>query len=137
MKLRIVMPLVLSAAALTGCQQLNDGVNTVNGAISSSLSSVGKALGELPPQSLGPVSSVSGLGAVCKDYEENAMAAEKKWTGKRISITNATVLEVTKGRSASDMMTGMPKQPLTITFYLKPLIPATAADGLAGLLLWY
>ena len=44
MKLRIVMPLVLSAAALTGCQQLNDGVNTVNGAISSSLSSVGKAL---------------------------------------------------------------------------------------------
>ena len=55
------------------------------------------------------VSSVSGLGAVCKDYEENAMAAEKKWTGKRISISNATVLEVTKGRSASDMMTGMPK----------------------------
>ena len=37
------------------------------------------------------------------------MAAEKKWTGKRISIANATVLEVTKGRSASDMMTGMPK----------------------------
>lgn len=28
MKLRIVMPLLLSAAALTGCQQLNDGVNT-------------------------------------------------------------------------------------------------------------
>ncbi|MGK2523431.1 hypothetical protein ACSJHU_24895 [Klebsiella pneumoniae] len=110
MKLRIVMPLVLSAAALTGCQQLNDGVNTVNGAISSSLSSVGKALGgTATTQSLGPVSSVSGLGAVCKDYEENAMAAEKKWTGKRISIANATVLEVTKGRSASDMMTGMPK----------------------------
>lgn len=43
------MPLVLSAAALTGCQQLNDGVNTINGAISSSLSSVGKALGEQPP----------------------------------------------------------------------------------------
>ena len=100
------MPLVLSAAALTGCQQLNDGVNTVNGAISSSLSSVGKALGgTATTQSLGPVSSVSGLGAVCKDYEENAMAAEKQWTGKRISITNATVLEVTKGRSASDMMT--------------------------------
>ena len=84
------MPLVLSAAALTGCQQLNDGVNTVNGAISSSLSSVGKALGgTATTQSLGPVSSVSGLGAVCKDYEENAMAAEKQWTGKRISITNA------------------------------------------------
>ncbi|HEE0067505.1 TPA: hypothetical protein R6W26_002686 [Citrobacter freundii] len=110
MKLRIVMPLLLSAAALTGCQQLNDGVNTVNGAISSSLSSVGKALGgTATTQSIGPVSYVSGLGAVCKDYEENAMAAEKKWAGKRISITNATVLEVTKGRSASDMMTGMAK----------------------------
>jgi hypothetical protein len=104
MKLRIVMPLVLSAAALTGCQQLNDGVNTVNGAISSSLSSVGKALGgTATTQSLGPVSSVSGLGAVCKDYEENAMDRQKDL------YHNATVLEVTKGRSASDMMTGMPK----------------------------
>ncbi|SPX54494.1 Uncharacterised protein [Klebsiella pneumoniae] len=55
------------------------------------------------------------------------MAAEKKWTGKRISISNATVLEVTKGRSASDMMTGMPKSALTIICSLKPLIPATAA----------
>lgn len=42
-------------------------------------------------------------------------------------IINATVLEVTKGRSASDMMTECPKQPLTITFYLKPLIRVTAA----------
>ena len=104
------LTLAVSLVFLSGCQQLNDGVNTVNGAISSSLSSVGKALGgTATTQSLGPVSSVSGLGAVCKDYEENAMAAEKKWTGKRISIANATVLEVTKGRSASDMMTGMPK----------------------------
>lgn len=108
------LPLAISLVFLSGCQQLNEGVNSVNGAINSSLSSlnstVDKALGgTATTQSLGPVSSVSGLGAVCKDYEENAMAAEKKWTGKRISITNSTVLEVTKGRSASDMMTGMPK----------------------------
>ncbi|MGK1644222.1 hypothetical protein ACRFAD_17515 [Klebsiella pneumoniae] len=110
MKGHNLLPLAVSLVFLSGCQQLNDGVNTVNGAISSSLSSVGKALGgAATTQSLGPVSPVSGLGAVCKDYEENAMAAEKKWTGKRISIINATVLEVTKGRSASDMMTGMPK----------------------------
>ncbi|MFW7829420.1 hypothetical protein [Klebsiella pneumoniae] len=132
MKLRLVMPLVLSAAALTGCQQLNDGVNTVNGAISSSLSSVGKALGgTATTQSLGPVSSVSGLGAVCKDYEENAMAAEKKWTGKRISITNATVLEVTKGRSASDMMTGMPMS--TPNYYL---LFKTADTNYCGGMVW-
>lgn len=101
---------MLSATALTGCQQLNDGVNTVNGAINSSLSSVGKALGgSTTPQSAGPASPVTGLGLVCKDYEENAMAAEKNWTGRRVSIANATVLEVTKGRSASDMLNGMPK----------------------------
>ena len=108
------LPLVVSLAFLTGCQQLNDGVNSVNGAINSSLSSLNSAVGKTPSasdstQSSGPASSVAGLGVVCKDYEENAMAAEKKWTGKRIAITNATVLEVTKGRSASDMMTGMPK----------------------------
>lgn len=108
------LPLVVSLAFLTGCQQLNDGVNSVNGAINSSLSSLNSAVGKTlsasdSTQNSGPASSVAGLGAVCKDYEENAMAAEKQWTGKRISITNATVLEVTKGRSASDMMTGMPK----------------------------
>lgn len=108
------LPLVVSLAFLAGCQQLNDGVNSVNGAINSSLSSLNSAVGKTlsasgSTQSSGPASSIAGLRAVCKDYEENAMAAEKKWTGKRISIANATVLEVTKGRSASDMMTGMPK----------------------------
>lgn len=131
-----MIPLLFSAAVLSGCQQLNDGVNTVNGAINSSLSSlngaVDKALGVSgSTQSLGPVSSVSGLGAVCKDYEENAMAAEKKWTGKRISITNATVLEVTKGRSASDMMTGMPK--LAPNYYL---LFKTADTSYCGGMVW-
>lgn len=102
--------LAVSLTFLSGCQQLNDGVSKVNGAISSSLSSLNKTLGvSTSDQGSGPASRVAGIGTVCKDYEENAMAAEKKWTGKRISITNATVLEVTKGRSASDMMTGMPK----------------------------
>ncbi|MDT7486039.1 hypothetical protein [Citrobacter koseri] len=114
MKVRTAMPLLLASVFLSGCQQLNDGVNKVNGAISSSLSSLNNAVdktlgGSTSSQSSGPASAISGLGTVCKDYEENAMAAEKKWTGKRISIANATVLEVTKGRSASDMMTGMPK----------------------------
>jgi len=104
------LPLAVSLVFLSGCQQLNEGVNKVNGAISSSLSSLNNTLGGAASgQDSGPASSLAGLGSVCKDYEENAMAAEKKWTGKRISITNATVLEVTKGRSASDMMTGMPK----------------------------
>ena len=110
----IALSLALTVIALSGCQQLNEGVNKVNGAINTSLSSlngtVDNALGlSTAKQDTGPASSVAGLAPVCKDYEENAMAAEKKWTGKRISIVNAIVLEVTKGRSASDMMTGMPK----------------------------
>lgn len=108
------LPLAVYLVFLSGCQQLNEGVNSVNVAINSSLSSLNstadKALGvSASGQDSGPATPITGLGAVCKDYEENAMAAEKNWTGKRISITNATVLEVTKGRSASDMMTGMPK----------------------------
>ncbi|EPA3117341.1 hypothetical protein [Yersinia enterocolitica] len=110
----IALSLALTVIALSGCQQLNEGVNKVNGAINTSLSSlngtVDNALGlSTAKQDTGPASSVAGLAPVCKDYEENAMAAEKKWTGKRISIANAIVLEVTKGRSASDMMTGMEK----------------------------
>ncbi|HEN3580790.1 TPA: hypothetical protein U5D98_004073 [Yersinia enterocolitica] len=110
----IALSLALTVIALSGCQQLNEGVNKVNGAINTSLSSlngtVDNALGlSTAKQDTGPTSSVAGLGPVCKDYEENTMAAEKKWTGKRISIANAIVLEVTKGRSASDMMSGMEK----------------------------
>ncbi|CQI91501.1 Uncharacterised protein [Yersinia rohdei] len=110
----IALSLALTVIALSGCQQLNEGVNKVNGAINTSLFSlngtVDNALGlSTAKQDTGPASSVAGLGPVCKDYEENAMAAEKNWTGKRVSIAIATVLEVTKGRSASDMMTGMEK----------------------------
>ena len=114
MRKSIALSLALTVIALSGCQQLNEGVNKVNGVINTSLSSlngtVDNALGlSTAKQDTGPASSVAGLGLVCKDYEENAMAAEKNWTGKRISIANATVLEVIKGRSASDMMTGMEK----------------------------
>lgn len=137
MKVRTIIPLLLSAAVLSGCQQLNDGVNSVNGAINTSLSSlnsaVDKTLGvSTTNQSTGPASSVAGLGPVCKDYEENAMAGEKKWIGKRISIANATVLEVTKGRTASDMMTGMPKA-THASYYL---LFKTADTNYCGGLVW-
>ncbi|MBM2961931.1 hypothetical protein JRC13_28120 [Escherichia coli] len=126
----------MSLVFLSGCQQLNEGVNSVNGAINSSLASlnstVDKALRvSASGQDSGPATSITGLGAVCKDYEENAMAAEKKWTGKRIAITNATVLEVTKGRSASDMMTGMPKS--APNYYL---LFKTADTSYCGGMVW-
>ncbi|EBM9946278.1 hypothetical protein T029_25190 [Salmonella enterica subsp. enterica serovar Give] len=130
------LPLAVSLVFLSGCQQLNEGVNSVNVAINSSLSSlnstVDKALGvSASGQDSGPATPITGLGAVCKDYEENAMAAEKKWTGKRITITNATVLEVTKGRGASDMMTGMPKS--SPNYYL---LFKTADTSYCGGMVW-
>ncbi|EII5450416.1 hypothetical protein LHO48_000942 [Salmonella enterica] len=130
------LPLAVSLVFLSGCQQLNEGVNSVNVAINSSLSSlnstVDKALGvSASSQDSGPATPITGLGAVCKDYEENAMAAEKKWTGKRITITNATVLEVTKGRGASDMMTGMPKS--NPNYYL---LFKTADTSYCGGMVW-
>jgi hypothetical protein len=51
--------------------------------------------------------------------------------GQRISITNATVLEVTKGRSASDMMTGMPKS--APNYYL---LFKTADTSYCGGMVW-
>ncbi|OAT55278.1 hypothetical protein M989_01195 [Kluyvera georgiana ATCC 51603] len=130
------LPLAVSLMFLSGCQQLNESMNSVNGAINSSLSSlnstVDKALGvSASGQDSGPATSITGLGAVCKDYEENAMASEKKWTGKRISIANTTVLEVTKGRSASDMMTGMPKS--APNYYL---LFKTADTSYCGGMVW-
>lgn len=39
------------------------------------------------------MNTVNGLGAIYRDYEANAMAGKKNCIGKKISISNATVLE--------------------------------------------
>jgi hypothetical protein len=123
--------LLVAAMALTGCQQLNDGVNTVNGAISSSLSSVGKALGELPPlKALARYRLYLALVLSAKTMKKTQWQ-QKRNGGKRISISNATVLEVTKGRSASDMMTGMPKS--APNYYL---LFKTADTSYCGGMVW-
>lgn len=99
MKRTIIALCVPALMALTGCQQLNDAQGKLNSAINSSISSLNGALS--PSGSKGnrtaadnlPVNTVSGLGIICRDYEANAMAGKKKWIGKKISISNATVLE--------------------------------------------
>ena len=85
--------------ALAGCQQLNEATGKVGESINSSLSSLNSALstsGNKSSTSLAdnlPVNTVSGLGVICRDYEANAMAGKKNWIGKKVSISNATVLE--------------------------------------------
>ncbi|QTF07375.1 hypothetical protein HC231_05100 [Brenneria izadpanahii] len=99
MKKTIAAFSISAILALTGCQQLNDATGKVGQSINSSLSSLGNVLntsgskGNTTAADNLPVNSVNGLGAICRDYEANAMAGKKNWIGKKVSISNATVLE--------------------------------------------
>ncbi|NIC26313.1 hypothetical protein [Serratia plymuthica] len=99
MKKTIAAFSISAILALTGCQQLNEATGKVGQSINSSLSSLGNVLstsgskGNTTAADNLPVNSVNGLGAICRDYEANAMAGKKNWIGKKVSISNATVLE--------------------------------------------
>lgn len=99
MKKTIAAFSISAILALTGCQQLNDATGKVGQSINSSLSSLGNVLntsgskGNTTAADNLPVNTVNGLGAICRDYEANAMAGKKNWIGKKVSISNATVLE--------------------------------------------
>jgi len=97
---KTITALLASAAfTLAGCQQLSDATGKVGESINSSLSSLSGALSPSNSKSTTlasdnlPVNTVNGLGVICRDYEANAMAGKKNWIGKKISISNATVLE--------------------------------------------
>ncbi|WP_168393560.1 hypothetical protein [Erwinia amylovora] len=99
MKKMITALLVSANFTLAGCQQLNDATGKVGESINSSLSSLSGALSPsnsknttLASDNL-PVNTVNGLGVVCRDYEANVLAGKKNWIGKKVSISNATVLE--------------------------------------------
>ncbi|MEB0949531.1 hypothetical protein [Citrobacter sedlakii] len=99
MKKTIAAFSISAILALTGCQQLNEATGKVGQSINSSLSSLGNVLntsgskGNTTAADNLPVNTVNGLGAICRDYEANAMAGKKNWIGKKVSISNATVLE--------------------------------------------
>lgn len=99
MKKTIAAFSISAILALTGCQQLNEATGKVGETINSSLSSLGNALstssskGNTTAADNLPVNTVNGLDVICRDYEANAMAGKKNWIGKKISISNATVLE--------------------------------------------
>ncbi|MGC1074827.1 hypothetical protein [Pantoea agglomerans] len=99
MKATIAAFFIPSILALTGCQQLNEATGKVGESINSSLSSLSGVLSPSTSKSATlasdnlPVNSVNGLGTICRDYEANAMAGKKNWIGKKVSISNAIVLE--------------------------------------------
>ena len=78
-----------------GCQQLNNTADTLSSSFSSLnsvLSPSGNKSSTSETDNL-PVNTVNGLSVICRDYEANAMAGKKNWVGKKVSISNATVLE--------------------------------------------
>lgn len=95
-----ITDLLISATfTLAGCEQLSGATGKVGESINSSLSSLRGVSSPSNSKSTTlasdnlAVNTVHGLGAICRDYEANAMAGKKNWIGKKISISDATVLE--------------------------------------------
>lgn len=97
---------------LTACQQLQDGVKSIDASITSLNGKVsGKPVnnasgGENVRQesAINPASATSlrGLGLICADYESNSLAAET-WLNKTVTIRNARILNVSEFRSAKTL----------------------------------
>lgn len=138
---KTITALLASAAfTLAGCQQLSDATGKVGQSINSSLSSLSGVLSSSTSKSATltsdnlPVNTVNGLGAICRDYEANAMAGKKNWIGKKISISNATVLEA---QEAYDTMKYLGAQRDHKTYAIIFQTPDTNYCGGAVLLSYY
>ncbi|MGX9315454.1 hypothetical protein ACWXWE_22300 [Pantoea ananatis] len=94
---------------LTACQQFQDGVKNIDssindfnkkmtGTVGNSVKSQQKNTPDLSNSSV-----VGGLGAICSDYEGNAMAATKKWENRVISLKQAKLIKVTEFNSAKTL----------------------------------
>lgn len=140
MKKKITALLASAAFTLAGCQQLSGATGKVGESINSSLSSLSGVLSpsnskrtSLASDNL-PVNTVSGLGVICRDYEANAMAGKKNWIGKKVRISNATVLEA---QEAYDTMKYLGAQRDHKTYAIIFQTPDTNYCGGAVLLSYY
>lgn len=100
---------VLFLLTLTGCQQLQDGVKSINSSINDfNKKMTGTTGGSAKYQQtnvldLSNASTIAGLGSICSDYEGNSMSASKKWENKVVSIRQAKLIKVTEFNSAKTM----------------------------------
>lgn len=94
---------------LTGCQQLQDGVKSIDSSINDLNNKMRGTTGSAvkSPKTndldLSNASMISGLGSICTDYEGNSMSASKKWENKIVSIRQAKLIKVTEFNSAKTM----------------------------------
>lgn len=138
---KTITALLASAAfTLASCQQLSDATGKVWQSINSSLSSLGNSLstsdskGNTTAADNLPINTVNGLGAICRDYEANVMAGKKNWIGKKVRISNATVLEA---QEAYDTMKYLGAQRDHKTYAIIFQTPDTNYCGGAVLLSYY
>lgn len=93
---------------LSGCQQIESGVNTIDSSIKSlneNLSTSKKTKTQDSGQDivLSSAKAVSGLGKICSDYDSNTTMSEKKWTGQVVKIQNVKILRVSEFNSAKTL----------------------------------
>lgn len=98
--------LITGLFLVSGCQQLQSSVNGIDSSIQSlnqklSSNSDDKKINK--SEDFTSAQSISGLKEICTDYTGNLMYAEKKWTGKTISIKNAKIIRVSEFNSAKTM----------------------------------
>ncbi|MDE8558836.1 hypothetical protein [Pantoea vagans] len=102
------MLVALITLFLSGCQQIESGVNTIDTSIKSlneNLSTSKKTKTQDSGQNiaLSSTRSVSGLGKICSEYDSNTTISEKKWTGQVVRIQNAKILRVSEFNSAKTL----------------------------------
>lgn len=91
---------------ITGCQQLQSGINGIDSSIESlnnKLSPTDNNKKTIENEDFSTAKSIHGLKEICTDYTGNAMYTEKKWTGKNISIKNAKIIRVSEFNSAKTL----------------------------------
>lgn len=91
---------------ISGCQQIQSGINGINSSIQSlnqKLSHKSDDKNINKSEDFTTAQSISGLKEICKDYTGNTMYAEKKWIGKTISMRNAQIIRVSEFNSAKTM----------------------------------
>ncbi|WP_162550765.1 hypothetical protein [Klebsiella variicola] len=91
---------------ISGCQQLQSGINGIDSSIQSFNQKLSPNSDKSETKEVNNYSSaisVDGLKEICKDYTNNQMYAKKKWTGKTISIKNAKIIRASEFNSAKTM----------------------------------
>lgn len=101
-------PLVM-LLTLTACQQFQDGVKNIDSSITDFNKKMNGATGsssasqQATAVDLSNPTAIGGLGAICSDYEGNAMAANKEWQNKVVSLKQVNLIKVSEFNSAKTL----------------------------------